>query len=82
MTPLIVLGVQCTFSLIVFYLISRWHLLPRITKNNQYEVLAVLLVVNVFRYLPLSIYMPGQVSPDFPEHVISEVRGQKSEVGN
>jgi hypothetical protein len=32
-------------------------------------VLAVLLVVNVFRYLPLSLYMPGQVSTDFPEHV-------------
>lgn len=69
MTPLIVLAVQCTFSLIVFYLLSKWYLLPRITKNTQYEVLAILLVVNVFRYLPLSLYMPGQVSSDFPEYV-------------
>lgn len=69
MTPLIVLAVQCTFSLIIFYLLSKWYLIPRITKSNQYEVLAILLIVNVFRYLPLSLYMPGQVSPDFPEHV-------------
>ena len=32
-------------------------------------MLAILLIVNVFRYLPLSLFMPGQVSADFPNHI-------------
>ena len=69
MTPLIVLAVHCTLSLTLFSLLSRWYLMPKISMKNVKEILAILLVVNAFRYLPLSLYMPGQVAPDFPEHV-------------
>ncbi|MEQ8471756.1 MAG: hypothetical protein RIC35_11245 [Marinoscillum sp.] len=69
MDPLIVLGVQCSFSMIVFFLIIKWYIIPRITKAARLDILAILLLVNVFRYLPLSLFMPGQVSVDFPSYL-------------
>ncbi len=69
MDSLIVLGVQCTFSMVVFFLIFKWYVIPKITKETRSEILALLLLVNVFRYLPLSLFMPGQVSADFPEYL-------------
>lgn len=68
MTPILILAVQCSFSLVVFYLLIKWYLVPRV-QTHTLEILALLLVVNVFRYLPLSLFMPGQVSTDFPEHI-------------
>ncbi|MBK6263851.1 hypothetical protein JKA74_02285 [Marivirga sp. S37H4] len=69
MDPLVVLGVQCTFSMLVFFLILKWYVVPKITKETRFDILAVLLLVNVFRYLPLSLFMPGQVSADFPPYL-------------
>ena len=69
MDSLVVLGVQCTFSLIVFFLILKWYLVPKITRETKFDVLALLLLVNSFRYLPLSLFMPGQVSADFPPYL-------------
>lgn len=66
MDPLVVLGVQCTFSMLVFFLIIKWYVIPKVTKETKFDILALLLLVNVFRYLPLSLFMPGQVSADFP----------------
>ena len=69
MNALVVLGIQCTFSMLVFYLIVKWYVFPKITKETWREVLALLLLVNVFRYLPLSLFMPGQVSDAFPAYL-------------
>ncbi len=69
MTPFLVLAVQCTFSIIIFYLLCKWFLIPNINTENKNDVLSLLLIINIFRYLPLSLYMPGQVSADFPDHV-------------
>lgn len=69
MDPLVVLGVQCTFSMLVFFLIIKWYVVPKITKDTRFDILALLLLVNVFRYLPLSLFMPGQVSADFPPYL-------------
>ncbi|WP_035846270.1 hypothetical protein [Crocinitomix catalasitica] len=66
MNSLIVLAVQCAFSILVFFLMLKWYVIPKITKNTKLDILAFLLLVNVFRYLPLSLFMPGQVSSDFP----------------
>ncbi len=66
MDPLVVLGVQCTFSMLVFFLILKWYVVPKITKETKFDILALMLLINVFRYLPLSLFMPEQVSPDFP----------------
>jgi len=69
MDPLVVLGVQCTLSMVVFFLIIKWYVVPKITKETKLDILALLLLVNVFRYLPLSLFMPGQVSPEFPPYL-------------
>lgn len=69
MDPLVVLGVQCAFSMLVFFLVIKWYVIPKITKETKFDILALLLLVNVFRYLPLSLFMPGQVSADFPPYL-------------
>ncbi len=69
MDPLVVLSVQCTFSMLVFFLIIKWYVVPKIAKETKFDILALLLLINVFRYLPLSLFMPGQVSPDFPRYI-------------
>lgn len=66
MNYIVVLGVQCTFSMLVFFLILKWYVIPKITSNTKFDILAILLLINVFRYLPLSLFMPGQVASDFP----------------
>lgn len=73
MDPLIVLGVQCTLSMLVFFLIGKWYVIPKINKETKFDILALLLLVNVFRYLPLSLFMPGQVSEAFPPYLIEIV---------
>ena len=52
--------------MLIFFLIIKWYVIPKITNETAFDVLALLLNVNVFRYLPLSLFMPGQVSADFP----------------
>lgn len=69
MNSLVVLGVQCTFSMVVFFLILKWYVIPKITKETKFDILAILLLINVFRYLPLSLFMPGQVATDFPPYL-------------
>lgn len=69
MDPVVVLGVQCTLSMLVFFLIIKWYVIPKITRETRLQILAVLLLVNVFRYLPLSLFMPGQVSAEFPPYL-------------
>lgn len=66
MDSLVVLGVQCTLSMVVFFLVLKWYVIPKITKETKFDILAILLLVNVFRYLPLSLFMPGQVAANFP----------------
>lgn len=66
MDALLVLGIQCTFSFILFFLIARWYIDPLLSLQNRDKYLVILLIINVFRYLPLSLYLPGQVSDDFP----------------
>ncbi|MCU0430870.1 MAG: hypothetical protein MUF42_12975, partial [Cytophagaceae bacterium] len=69
MDPLVVLALQCTFSGIIFFLLAHWYVTPRLSKQSKFPILAVLLIIHVFRYLPLSLYMPGQVDEDFPLHI-------------
>ena len=69
MNPLIVLGIQCSFSMFISFLLMNWYVLPKISTTTKFDILAILLIVNVFRYLPLSLFMPGQVSNEFPEYL-------------
>ncbi len=69
MNPFVTLSVQCTMSLLIFFFVAQWYLVPQIRKDNKVQILAFLLLINVFRYLPLSLFMPGQVSVNFPHYL-------------
>lgn len=69
MDSITVLGVQCGISLLVFFLIAKWYVVPKINSDTGLNILSLLLLVNVFRYLPLSLFMPGQISGDFPTYL-------------
>src|SRR5690606_3412867 len=69
MNHLVVLGLKGTFSILLYPLSINWYVVPKITKDTKFDILALLLLVNVFRYLPLSLFMPGQVSAEFPPYL-------------
>ena len=69
MSSFAILAIHCALSTIVFALLARWYVMPRVSLENERRLLSLFLIVNVFRYLPLSLYMPGQVAAEFPEAV-------------
>lgn len=71
MKELAILAVQCVLSLLMFFIIINIYILPRLKKNSLLPILSLLLVINSFRYLPFSLFMPGQVDAAFPEHIKS-----------
>ncbi len=66
MTPFYILNLQSTFSLVAFALIARWYVAPRLSKTSLQDYLLPLAWVHVFRYAPLTLLVPGQVSPNLP----------------
>jgi hypothetical protein len=73
MDPFDVLNIQMTLSLVAFALIARWHVAPRLRRLPRESALVPLLWVNVFRYTPLTLFAPGQVSPDVPPGVAAAI---------
>jgi hypothetical protein len=73
MTPFWVLNIQSTLSLIVFILIARWYLAPRLANRVRNEAVLPLLWIHVFRYAPLTLLAPGQADPRIPADVIGVV---------
>lgn len=55
----------------VFVLIAKWYIAPRLALLPLEKVLIPLLWVNVFRYIPLNLLAPGQVSTDIPISILS-----------
>lgn len=69
MTASQILNLQSTFSLVAFALIARWHIAPGLSKTSIEDYLLPLTWVHVFRYAPLTLLVPGQVSPEVPANV-------------
>lgn len=69
MTPFIIGNIQFTLSLIVYTCIAVWYVYPALSKLDWHKPLVPLLLVHAFRYGPLTLLMPGQVSPDVPVDV-------------
>lgn len=66
MTPFTAIGIQSALSMIIFALLSVHYLLPHLRKLNLKKALIPLLWINTFRYLPLILLAPGQVSTQIP----------------
>ena len=67
MQTLLILGLQFTISLFLFGFMAKWFAEPYYLKGSGLKILQVFLLINSFRSLPLSLYMPGQVANGFPE---------------
>src|SRR5215472_4485662 len=73
MTPFWVLNIQSTLSLIVFILIARWYVAPRLAGRARNQAVLPLLWIHMFRYAPLTLFAPGQADPRIPTEVVSVV---------
>jgi hypothetical protein len=73
MTPFLVLNIQSTLSLILFVLIARWYVAPRLAGRPRNQAILPLLWIHAFRYAPLTLLAPGQADPRIPAGVINVV---------
>lgn len=73
MTPFWVLNIQSTLSLILFILIARWYVAPRLSGRSRNQAVLPLLWIHAFRYAPLTLLAPGQADPRIPADVVGVV---------
>src|SRR6266852_8913128 len=66
MSPMALLGLQFTFSLVLFALLAKWYITPALDKLPMQAALVPLFLVHALRYLPSSAFAPGQVDPKIP----------------
>jgi hypothetical protein len=66
MSPTTLLGVQFTFSLVLFSLVAKWYVSPALNRAPVSTALVPLFLVHVLRYLPSSAFAPGQVGVKVP----------------
>lgn len=54
-----VFNVLTLFSLVLFFLIAKWYVLPALLRLGPQEALIPLLLFSAFRYLGLAFLVPG-----------------------
>ena len=73
MTPFVIIGLQSALSMMIFTLLAVLYLLPVIRTMTLRQALIPLLWLNAFRYIPLILFAPGQVSTAVPFKVTSTI---------
>jgi hypothetical protein len=73
MTPFWVLNIQSTLSLILFVLIAKWYVAPRLAGRSRNHAILPLLWIHAFRYAPLTLLAPAQADPHIPADVVAIV---------
>lgn len=66
MTPFVIGSTLFVFSLLIYTLISIGYVYPALNKIQWDRALVPLLLIQCFRFMPLALLMPGQVSIAFP----------------
>ena len=66
MEPVLLFGLQFTFNVLLYALIARWYVAPRIMKLPLESALIPLLWVHAFRVIGLTILAPGAVDQNIP----------------
>lgn len=64
--PMVLFGIQFTFTLVVYSLIAWWYAAPRLSRLSPELALVPLLWVHAFRIVGGSILAPGAVGPGVP----------------
>jgi len=73
MSPTTLLGVQFTFSLVLFALVAKWYIAPVLAKLSISQALVPLFLVHALRYLPSSAFAPGQVGATVPMDAMATI---------
>ncbi len=66
MTSLQIFGLQFTLSLIVYALIAKWYVAPRLLALPLHDALIPLLLLHAFRHLGLVFLLPTVVGSTLP----------------
>ena len=67
------LGLQFTFSFVLFALVAKWYITPALDKLPPQAALVPLFLVHALRYLPSSAFAPGQVGAAVPMNAMAEI---------
>jgi hypothetical protein len=62
-----IFGLQMTLSLIVFSLLGKWYLAPKLATWDLYNALIVLIFPQALRHLGLTVLATAAVDPNFPK---------------
>jgi hypothetical protein len=73
MNPTMLMGVQFTFSVVLFALVAQWYIWPRLRRMPIAAALVPLFLVHALRYLPSSAFAPGQVSAAVPMEAMAAI---------
>ncbi len=66
MSAFFVMAIQSGLTIAIAAFVARWYIAPALSERSLGEKLGPLLLVHAFRFLPLAIFLPGQVTGDFP----------------
>jgi len=73
MSPTTLLGVQFTFSLVLFSLVATWYISPFLNALPVRTALVPLFLVHALRYLPSSAFAPGQIGARVPARAMAAI---------
>src|SRR5215813_6240012 len=62
-----IFGLQTTLSLIVYALIAKWYVWPRLTALPLSAALVPLLLVHAMRHIGTTVLMTGVIEPATPQ---------------
>lgn len=66
MDTLAIFGLQFILSLVVFGLLAKWYVLPRLAQYSTRQALMPLLIPHALRHLGLAFLVPGLVVQPLP----------------
>lgn len=62
---------QLVVSFVVFAIVVAWYVWPYLTKLSRNSALIPLLFVHVFRYVGMTLLVPGMIDPKLPREFVS-----------
>jgi hypothetical protein len=71
MNSVAIFWLQLITSVFVFGIVAVWYVWPALTKLSRHSALTLLLFVHVFRYVGITLLVPGMVDPNLPREFLS-----------
>ena len=71
MNNVTIFWLQLLISCVVGAVVTKWYVWPRLTKLSLNAALIPLLFVQVFRYVGMTLLVPGMVDPKLPREALS-----------